>query len=236
MRNGQEESGRALCAAGVELDRGDRTIFNPQQSRGSAEVHFPALLLDGRFATVIKLRERYNRNTHAVAGAIGQKSLPEHIDAVTGIGFIEFFVQRANQDYAPEAINRAFGLPAAAQPFEHGDSPELIDVPGAPVGLQNIQHGPSDGELVAQRERSELRKGTHHVKWRGEHAGLHFAAPPLGVEEQQAVKEFDLVTGADTPVEVFKISAASEGDVLAIVNVLAVRQDIGSGAAAKKGA
>ena len=65
---------------------------------------------------------------------------------------------------------------------------------------------------------------------------MHFTAAPLRIEEDQAVEEFDFVAGADASVKVLEIGAAAEGHVLTIVDVLAVRQDVGGCAAAEKGA
>ena len=72
------------------------------------------------------------------------------------------------------------------------------------------------------------------MKRRGKHAGLHFAAAALRIEKQQTVEEFDFVRGADAAVKVFEIGAAAEGDVLAVVDVFAVGQHVGSGAAAEE--
>ena len=63
---------------------------------------------------------------------------------------------------------------------------------------------------------------------------MHFAAAALRIEKNQAIEEFDFARGADAAVEVLEIGAAAEGDVLAIVDVLAVGQDVGSRAAAEK--
>src|SRR5260370_24189839 len=125
-RDSENESVRALFPPSVELCGGDRATFDLKRSRGGAQVHFPALLLNCGFAALIELRERHGRDTQAVAGAIRQKCLPEHIDPVTSIGFIELFVQSADQHNAPEALDRAFGLAAAAQPLQHGYSAVLI--------------------------------------------------------------------------------------------------------------
>ena len=74
-----------------------------------------------------------------------------------------------------------------------------------------------------------------HVKRRRENAGLHFAAAALRIEKEQAVEKFDFVGGADAAIEIVEIGAAAERDVLAIVDVLAVGQDVGSCAAAEEG-
>jgi hypothetical protein len=73
------------------------------------------------------------------------------------------------------------------------------------------------------------------VKRSGQDAGLHYAAATLRIEKKQAVKEFDFVGRADAAVEVVKIGAAAERDVLAIVHVFAIRQNVGSGPAAEEG-
>src|SRR5690349_20436947 len=124
---------------------------------------------------------------------------------------------------------------AAAQPLKHGDAAELVDVPRAAVCLQDVEHGPGDGELVFERQRRELCERTHHVKWRGEQAGLHFTAAPLRIEEHQAVEKFDFVGRTYATVKVFKICAAAQGDMLAVVDVFAVSQDVGGCASPEEG-
>ncbi len=74
------------------------------------------------------------------------------------------------------------------------------------------------------------------MKWRGEQTCVHFAAAPLRIDENKTIEEFDLLGGADTAVEILKIGAAAERDVLAIIYVLAIRQDVGGCAAAEEGA
>ena len=64
---------------------------------------------------------------------------------------------------------------------------------------------------------------------------MHGAAAALRVEEKEAVEEFYFIRGADAAIEIVKIGAAAERDVLAIVHVLAIRQDIGSCAATEVG-
>jgi hypothetical protein len=74
------------------------------------------------------------------------------------------------------------------------------------------------------------------VERRGKYACLHFATAALRIEEHKAVEEFDFVRGADAAIKIVEIGAAAEGYVLAIVNVLAVGQHVGSGAATEEGA
>ncbi len=74
------------------------------------------------------------------------------------------------------------------------------------------------------------------MKWRGEQASLHFTAAPLRVDENKTIEEFDLVGGAHAAVKILEIGAAAERNVLAIIDVLAVRQDVGGCAAAEEGA
>ena len=62
----------------------------------------------------------------------------------------------------------------------------------------------------------------------GQKIRLHNAGHALRVEEDQPIEEFYFVGRADTFIEIFKIGAAAECDMLAIVHVLAIRQDIGS--------
>src|SRR5205807_484779 len=144
VRDGDDKSVATFFACRIELDGGYRAIFDLQPASGSSEIDFAAFLLDGGLATIVEFGERDDGDAHAIAGSIGKKRLPEDVDAVAGVGLIQLFIQRTDEHDAPEAFDCAFGLVAAAQPFEHGDAAEAIDVPGAAVGLQNVEHGPSD--------------------------------------------------------------------------------------------
>ena len=79
-----------------------------------------------------------------------------------------------------------------------------------------------------------MRKEPVHVKRRGQQAGFNGSATALRIEKNQLVEKFDFVCGADAAIEVVEIGAAAQGDVLAIIDVLAVGQDVGSGAPAEK--
>ena len=71
------------------------------------------------------------------------------------------------------------------------------------------------------------------MKWRRQEAGLHFSFAALRIEEEEAIEELDFAGGANASVEIFEVGAAAKGYVLAIVYVLAIRQSIGSCAAAE---
>src|ERR1700731_5452805 len=73
------------------------------------------------------------------------------------------------------------------------------------------------------------------MKWRGQVPGLHFSFAALRIEKEEPVKELDFAGGADAAVEIIEICAASQSDVLTIVNMLAVGQHVGRRAATKKG-
>jgi hypothetical protein len=63
---------------------------------------------------------------------------------------------------------------------------------------------------------------------------MHFATAPLRVKEHQAVEKLDAVGGTYTPIEVFQVSATAEGYMLTIIDVFAIRENIGRRPAAKK--
>ena len=106
---------------------------------------------------------------------------------------------------------------------------------GLPPAKRIASKRAGDGELVRQRERRERRGTIRSCEREREESRFHDAAAALRIEKNQAVEEFDFVGGADAAVEIFEIGAAAERDVLAIVHVLAIRQDIGGCAAAEKG-
>ena len=69
----------------------------------------------------------------------------------------------------------------------------------------------------------------------GKKIRFHNAGHALRVEEDETIEEFDFIGGADAFVKVFQIGAAAERDVLAVVHMFAIRQGIGSRAAAEIG-
>src|SRR5271169_6670409 len=101
-------------------------------------------------------------------------------------------------------------------------------------GAQNIQHGAGDGELIHQSKRSERGERASHVKRRGQDTGLHCAAPALRIDEHQTIEISYFVAGTYAAIEIFEVGAATECDMLAIVHMLAARQNVRSRAAAKK--
>src|SRR5258708_39346234 len=74
------------------------------------------------------------------------------------------------------------------------------------------------------------------MKRRRQEAGLHHSSAPLRIEKEEPVKKLDFAGGTDAAVENFEIGAAAEGDVLAIIDVVATRQHVGRCPAAKEGA
>src|SRR5260370_24099944 len=73
------------------------------------------------------------------------------------------------------------------------------------------------------------------MKRRGQEAGLHFSVAALRIDKEEAVEELDFAGGADAAVEIVEVGAAAESDMLAIIHVFAVRQHVGSCAAAEEG-
>jgi hypothetical protein len=63
---------------------------------------------------------------------------------------------------------------------------------------------------------------------------VHFAAAPLRIQKDEAVEKLYFIAGADAAIKIFEICAAAKCDVLAIVHMLAVRQDIGGRAASEE--
>ena len=72
------------------------------------------------------------------------------------------------------------------------------------------------------------------MKRSGQEACFHGSAAALGIEEDEFVEEFNFVGGANAAIEIGEVGAAPESYVLAIIDVLAIGQNIGGGAAAEK--
>jgi len=148
---------------------------------------------------------------------------------------MKFLVESAHEDNAPEPLDGAFRLAAAAEPLQHGDPAVFLEVRRLTLGAQNIEHRAPDGELVQERQRREGRERRAQMKWRGQEPGLHLSFAALRIEKEEPVEELDFAGGADARVEIVEICAASQSDVLTVVHMLAVGQHVGRCAAAKKG-
>nr|UXE45787.1 hypothetical protein Hi04_10k_c5216_00034 [uncultured bacterium] len=74
------------------------------------------------------------------------------------------------------------------------------------------------------------------MRGRRKKSRLHRAGATLWIQKKQTIEEFDFAGGADAPVKIFEVGAAAEGDMLTIVHALAIRQRVGSRAAAEIGA
>jgi hypothetical protein len=69
----------------------------------------------------------------------------------------------------------------------------------------------------------------------GQETAVHLSSAPLRIEKEEPVEELDFAGGADAPVEVFEICAASQSHMLTIVHMLAVGQHVRRCAAAEEG-
>ena len=82
-------------------------------------------------------------------------SAVQNVDAEARVSAVELFIECANEDHAPETFDGTSGLPAAAEPFEHGDATFFLEICGLPLAAQDIEHGARDGEFVEERQRGK---------------------------------------------------------------------------------
>src|SRR5580700_10148324 len=228
MRKGQDEGVGGFFPAFVEESGHKLAVFNTNAAERGTKDYFPALFFDGCAAAFVKVAEGDGGDAHAVASLVGEDRFPKNVNAVAGVDVIQFFGEGADEDDPPEAGDGRGSLFVAAQPFEHGDAAGFADVGRMATALQDGIKRAGYGELVPQGQRGKSEERTRHVKWSGKNACVHFAATALWIEEDKAVEEFYFAGGAYAAIEVFEIGAAAEGDVLAVVDVLAIGQDVGS--------
>src|SRR5438105_4930981 len=148
---------------------------------------------DGRGFDFVEMRKRNGGNAHAIASAAGKKSLPENVDAEACVGAVEFFVEGADENDAPEAIDSALALPAAAKPFEHGDPARLVKLRRIARVLNDVEHSASDGKLIEPGERGKGSERASKMKRSKKRSRSYFAAAALRIKESEAVEEFDFV-------------------------------------------
>jgi hypothetical protein len=231
---GQHVGVRRFFAVAVE-ERGEQlAVFDAKATERRTKDDFPALLFNGGAAAFVEIAECDGGDAHAVAGFVGENCLPENVDAVAGIDAVELFGKSADENDAPETEDGRGSLFAATKPFEHRNAAGLVHIRRMAAALQDGIKGTGNAEFVFKSERRKSQKRASHVKWRGEEASVHFAAASLWIEQDETIEEFYFAGGADAAIEVFEVGAAAESDVLAIVDVLAIRQDVRSSAAAEK--
>ena len=139
VRDGENVGVGGFFAAVIEADAGDFAVFDFQAADRCAQDHFPARASISDLQPSYKFAERDRGNAHAVAGAVRKKGFPENIDAEARVGAIEFFIESADEDDAPEALDGALCLAAAAEPFEHGDAAGFVEVGGLPLCAQEYR-------------------------------------------------------------------------------------------------
>src|SRR5690348_952347 len=230
MRNGTDAGIGANLGAVVELKRMKSAVGDANAAHGGAAADFPSLALDGDAAAGVEIAERNGGNAENVAAAAGEEGLPENVDAVTSVGAIELFIERADKDDAPEARDGFLRLAVAAKPVEHGGA---AGIRGTPAGARDGQKAAGDGLLVAIGEGAEAKKRKRHVERRRKKGRVNRADTAGAVGKEEAVVMPNFRFRANAAIEIGKIGAAAERDVLAIVDVAAVGKGVGSGAAAK---
>src|ERR1700689_932898 len=238
VRYGEDVGVGRFLAIVVEADCGNGVVFDLDPADWRAKRYFGSLSFDESSAAIVELGERYDGNSHAVATTVGEERLPENVDSETRVGLVKFLVEGADEDDAPEAIDGALRLALLLQPLEHGDAFGGVKASGAAgtaAGAENREHRAADVDFVGERKRREFRERASHVKWRRENASFHLAFSSLRVEEEQAIEEFHFVCGTDAAIEIVKIGAAAQRNVLAIIDVFAVGQHVGGCAAAEEG-
>src|SRR5262249_42454362 len=154
---------------------------------------------------------------HLVSVAARKESEQKHLKAVACGHAIQLFVDRADEDLPPEALDGSRGLALFAEPIEHRD---LIEVRA--LGLHLYREDRScHGNLFTRVQEGECKERFGKMCGRRQHSRLKDAAAPTGLDENKLLVELDLVFDAETLVEVEKIDTAAQQDVLAVVDSLA---------------
>src|SRR2546425_4835694 len=105
----------------VEAHTSELAVLDLQAAHRRPERDFASATLDFRLASVVQLREGHRGHPHAVARAVGKKGFPENVNTEMRVGPMEFLVESAHEDNAPEAFNRALRLAAPAKPLKRSE-------------------------------------------------------------------------------------------------------------------
>src|SRR4029077_5729350 len=196
LRNSEHESVGRLFPAPVELNRTESAVLQTQAAHRRAENDLPAFFFDSSAAAFVEFGERNGWDAHTVTATIFEKGFPENVDAEAGIRSVEFFIECADEDDAPEEFDSARRLLVPLQPSEHGDGLAGVGVLRLAARKKNCCEGARDRNFILQGKRSERKKRAGHVQRCGQKAGLHDAGALLRIEKKQTVEELDLAGGA----------------------------------------
>src|SRR6185437_2958855 len=119
------------------------------------------------------------------------------------------------------------------QPFKHALALGIASRihPTAP---HNREHGMSNGAPFGPGKRWIQQQRRHQMERRRQLRCLHNAAAPLSIYKEELVIKGDFIPGSDTAIKIAEVGAATKRHMLAIINVLATRQNVRSCPAAQK--
>ena len=127
----------------------------------------------------------------------------------------EILIQRTDQNRRPEAIERRLRLAMTLEPRF-----EILAVITRQPGHER-QHRARDGHLVLQIKNGGIEERRRGVKRGGQRAGPQRRGLAAGKDEGDLVVPANLLLNAETAIEVNEIGAATEKNVLAVVDHLA---------------
>jgi hypothetical protein len=128
---------------------------------------------------------------------------------------VEFFIDCAHQNLPPEACDGYRTLFLLLEPGKHADAIEVG--PGLKFGL-GCKQSAADIEFVFDGKEVQPGEGLGEVKGSGQDPSFHHRKPAAGLNPEELFVKFDSALHAKTPVKIEQVGAATEKDVLAIVD------------------
>ena len=150
--------------------------------------------------------KRHVWDSHFVRSAAAEKTQPEYLESMDGRHLVQVFVDGADQNRCPEALDGAFRLTLLDQPVHHGDLVEIL-ARGA-FALQRQQRT-AERELVSKTQASHLEERTGEVERAREATGLQYRHAATRFDEEEFFVEGDVVGDVEPFVKIDKVDAAA---------------------------
>src|SRR5689334_17567186 len=112
---------------------------------------------------------------------------------------LEIFVDGADQDLTPEAIDGARSLAFLQEPIEHADA---VEVGAARVFAAESSQSARDAEFVGAAEAGHFQKGPGEMKRRRQFSALQHGDAAIGLDEIELAVKADAIANAEALVEV----------------------------------
>src|SRR5579872_1109147 len=162
----------------------------------------------------IQITQRHGGNPYPPSASGLQEGLANHLCRIRHRGPIQIFVQSTDENSLPEALDAVLRLRVSAQPTQE----RLAFITRS--RRYKSGHGGSNGDLVLETQTGCFKKRRRGVKRSRQSRGTYYRRTSSRFKKYQIVKPADAILYLQAPIELNEIGAATEQNMLAIVDDL----------------